>query len=90
MSMSRGTVIRRPRPGASMLTLKVVSWRTGFETHAYFKNVAPVSSLGGIQIYAEAVDSEDNILRQAKAVFVQLNVKTEAVHEFENVEQIEL
>lgn len=64
--------------------------RTGFETHAYFKNVAPVSSPGGVKIYAEAVDGEDNVLRQAKAVSVQLNAKAAAVHEFNNVEQIEL
>lgn len=64
--------------------------RSGFETHAHFKNAVPVSSLGSVKIYAEAVDGDDNVLRQAKAVSVQHNVKTGAAHAYKNVGQTEL
>ncbi|CAK7204113.1 hypothetical protein SEUCBS139899_006867 [Sporothrix eucalyptigena] len=58
--------------------------RTGFETHAYFENIGTAKSLSGLQIYAEAVDAKHNVLRQAKSVSVQRDLKPQNgyVHEF--------
>lgn len=64
--------------------------RSGFETHAYFESAAPAASLESVYIYAEAIDAEDNVLRQAKAVTVQLSTKRRAAYEFQELGQIEL
>lgn len=61
--------------------------RTGFETHAHF---ADVNAQSRIRIYAAAVDGENNVLREAKAVFVQANVKVGSVKEFVSAGQLEL
>ncbi|ERT01711.1 hypothetical protein HMPREF1624_00005 [Sporothrix schenckii ATCC 58251] len=64
--------------------------RSGFETHAFFKNVASVPFLDGVKIYAEAIDGDGNVLRQAKPVFVQRNVRANVAHEYQAVDQVGL